>query len=104
MPRFITPETLFSVLSSVVTIDVRKEPAKAASGMTITSAILRDPYMVATWCRSLAGKRAVVFCVHGHEVSQSVCSHLADQGVDASYLQGGFEAWSAEGYPVEPIR
>ena len=43
----------------------------------------------------------VVYCVHGHEVSQGVAKALEEQGLLASYLEGGVEAWKAQGGPLD---
>lgn len=45
----------------------------------------------------------VVYCVHGHEVSQGVCATLRAIGVDAAYLEGGVEGWRLAGLPIVPI-
>jgi rhodanese-related sulfurtransferase len=41
--------------------------------------------------------------VHGHEVSQAVRGFLADMGIEAMIVEGGFEAWRAADLPVAPV-
>ena len=84
-------------------IDVRKGPAfRAATGM-IAGALRRDPDGVASWAKSLpAASTAVVYCAQGHEVSQGVARSLAGCGIEAMYLEGGMESWSAEKGDVDP--
>jgi hypothetical protein len=54
---------------------------------------------VAQWAKSLpAAGTAVVYCVHGHEVSQNAAQALRDGGIAAHYLDGGIEeGWKANG-------
>lgn len=42
----------------------------------------------------------VVYCAHGHNVSQLGAALLRAEGADAAPLSGGIEAWIAAGYPV----
>jgi hypothetical protein len=50
----------------------------------------------------LAADRPVtVYCVQGHEVSQSVATVLRALGFDATYLEGGIEAWVERGLPTQ---
>ena len=80
-------------------IDVRRTAAFTASTEMIAGALRRDPDRVASWARELPrAARAVVYCVHGHEVSQGVAKALNERGVAARYLEGGIEeGWKAAG-------
>src|SRR5918996_1556324 len=40
---------------------------------------------------------AIVYCVHGREVSQGAAAVLSEAGVAARYLEGGLEGWNAAG-------
>ena len=84
-------------------IDVRREPAFIASGEMIGGALRRDPERIGEWTKSLpAASSVVVYCVHGHEVSQNAAASLAAAGVQASYLEGGLEeGWKAAGGPLD---
>jgi hypothetical protein len=63
----------------------------------IAGALRRDPEQVAQWANSLPGGRKVlVYCVHGHEVSQNVAKALKASGLDADFLEGGIEAWKSK--------
>ncbi len=80
-------------------IDVRRQPAFVASTDMVRGALRRDPELVSTWSKTLpkAG-RVVVYCVHGHEVSQKAAAALCGEGLAASYLEGGLEeGWKAAG-------
>jgi rhodanese-related sulfurtransferase len=79
-------------------VDVRREPAFHAAGETIAGALRRDPATVADWMKTFPrATSVVVYCVHGHEVSQGVARALGEQGIQASFLSGGFEEWRAAG-------
>ena len=74
-------------------IDVRKKPAFLDAPDLIRGALRRDPLRAAEWGKSLPGDAdVVVYCVHGHEVSQAAAKALG-----ARYLEGGIEAWRASG-------
>lgn len=79
-------------------VDVRKLPAFESSGQIIAGALWRDHEQVETWGAPYVGEgQLIVYCVHGHEVSQNAAAKLTSMGVDARYLQGGFDAWIEAG-------
>jgi rhodanese-related sulfurtransferase len=74
-------------------IDVRKVPTFLGAPDLIRGALRRDPLRVDEWMRTLPQDAdVVVYCVHGHEVSQGAAKALG-----AHYLEGGIEAWRAAG-------
>jgi rhodanese-related sulfurtransferase len=74
-------------------IDVRRNARFLEAGELIRGALRRDPDRVEEWRKSLPrAARVVVYCVHGHEVSQNVARALG-----ARYLEGGIEHWREEG-------
>jgi rhodanese-related sulfurtransferase len=74
-------------------IDVRKGPTFLGAPDLIRGALRRDPLRVGDWSKSLPAKAdVVVYCVHGHEVSQNAAKELG-----ARYLEGGIEAWRESG-------
>src|SRR5688572_21979873 len=76
-------------------IDVRRQERFLDSEKMIAGALRRDPAKVADWKQTLpAQAQVVVYCVHGHEVSQDVAKALG-----ARYLEGGIEAWEG---PFDP--
>jgi rhodanese-related sulfurtransferase len=82
-------------------VDVRKPPAFEADPAMIASAIRRAHDAVAEWASALpAGRDIVVYCAHGHEVSQGVARALVSRGLPAHYLEGGIEDWKAAGAPT----
>ncbi len=74
-------------------IDVRRNERFRESPYVIQGALHRDPATVEHWKRTLpAAASVVVYCVHGHEVSQDVAKALG-----ARYLEGGIEHWKEDG-------
>jgi rhodanese-related sulfurtransferase len=85
-----------------IVIDVRRPAAFRDSQGMISGALRRDPEQVHTWLRSLPRAAAVVvYCVHGHEVSQGAAAALSQAGIAARYLDGGIEAWKAAEAPLD---
>lgn len=91
-------KTLCSRLPAPLVIDVRREAVFQSAPDVIAGALRHDPAAVATWAGTLpAAKRIVVYCVHGHEVSQNAAKALREHGLPAQFLEGGIEAWHAAG-------
>lgn len=84
-------------------IDVRRRPAFQSTTEMISGALRRDPDGVSAWADQLPrAEGVVVYCVHGHEVSQGVARTLAERGIAARYLEGGIEeGWKAQGGPLD---
>ena len=78
-------------------IDVRKKPTFLGAPDMLRGALRRDPLRVADWGGTLpSAASVVVYCVHGHEVSQGAAQALRAAGLHASYLEGGIEHWDGE--------
>ncbi len=74
-------------------IDVRREERWREAPDLIRGALRRDPARIADWAKTLpAAAAVVVYCVHGHEVSQNVARTLG-----ARFLEGGIEGWREAG-------
>jgi rhodanese-related sulfurtransferase len=90
MDASITPAALQQALRSShppLVVDVRKNTAFLAAPDMIRGALRRDPEKLGT----PLGNNVVVYCVHGHEVSQG-----AARALGARYLEGGIEHWDGE--------
>ena len=102
----ISPQQLLDLRKqepATVVIDVRREPVFRSGPDRMAGALRRDPATVAEWGGTLPpAPRIVVYCVHGHEVSQNAAKALCARGLAAQYLEGGIEAWRAAGGAVEP--
>jgi rhodanese-related sulfurtransferase len=76
-----------------IVIDVRRNQRWHEAADLIDGALRRDPEQLEQWKHTLpAGAEIVVYCVHGHEVSQNAAKALG-----ARFLEGGIEHWRAEG-------
>jgi len=96
----ISPSQLRSEIAgknAPILIDVRRRPTFVGADEMIAGALRREPEQVHGWAKSLpSASSVVVYCVHGHEVSQGVAAALNESGIAARYLEGGLEAWKAE--------
>lgn len=76
-------------------VDVRRNATYAESDGVIPGAIRRDPETIHAWWRGLdLARPIVVYCAHGHEVSQGAAAFLREHGLPARYLEGGFAGWT----------
>jgi len=105
MDASISPQQLKSELASnepPLLIDVRRSPAFRSAPDMAAGALRRDPAAVASWSKTLPrAAGVVVYCVHGHEVSQNTAKALRDMGLAARFLEGGLEeGWKASGGEV----
>src|ERR1700730_4422147 len=55
---------------------------------------------VATWAHNFSGRRVIVYCRDGGDVSQGTAAWLRHAGIDAQTLEGGFEAWRKADQPL----
>jgi rhodanese-related sulfurtransferase len=96
----------FGTAAMPVLVDVRRREAYDKADSVIPTARWRDHKRAAEWAGEVprgcdAPKRdVVVYCVHGHQVSEAAASLLRAAGVAAFYLEGGIEAWRAAGAPL----
>ncbi|WP_422371178.1 rhodanese-like domain-containing protein [Hoeflea sp.] len=99
----VSPLDLIAIGEAIVIIDVRKPAARSSSGLEVPGSVWRHPFDAVNWAGAFKGRRVVVYCVHGHEVSRAVRGLLEDSGIEARLIEGGFEAWRAAGLPVVPV-
>ena len=86
-------------------LDVRRKPVFEAATSTIPGAVWRDPEELDVWSNELPKDvTTVVYCVHGHAVSQGVAAQLKELGFDARYLEGGIEGWKEVGGETQATR
>jgi rhodanese-related sulfurtransferase len=87
----------------VLVIDVRRTPAFRDADVMLAGAIRRNPETIADWGPRLRQARdVVVYCVHGHEVSQNAAAALQSQGRNARYLAHGLDGWREAGGALDP--
>jgi len=94
---------LISTGQAPLIFDVRKAAAFAEADCMIASARWRDHASAAQWGQCLDPRTdVVVYCVHGHEVSQGAAAALRTIGMKARFLNGGIEEFMAGGGNTEP--
>lgn len=103
--RLRPPEALRLIADGLLRpVDVRKAPARAASAETLIGAPWVDPAAFDPARLAAEDPRPVVlFCVHGHEVSQRACEKLRHFGRAAYFVAGGFEALRTAGASIAPL-
>lgn len=85
-------------------LDVRRAAARSSQGGQIAGTRWLDPALWLDWKDGIASDKPVLlYCAHGHEISQGLTAALRAMGVDARHLQGGFSAWQAAGQAVAPL-
>ena len=72
-------------------LDVRRRPRFDASDRLLAGARYCEPDALRQWASGHTPGEVVVYCVHGHEVSQQAARLLREAGWDARYLAGGAE-------------
>ena len=87
--------------ASPFVIDVRRIQAFEADARMFAGATWRDPFATDNWIKFLPHHAdIVVYCVHGHEISKNACVALRAAGLNAHFLEGGIEAWTAQSAPT----
>jgi rhodanese-related sulfurtransferase len=82
-------------------LDVRRAKVRSADGADIPGARWLDPALWLDWKDGIGNSRPVVlYCAHGHEISQGLSAALRAMDIDARTLDGGFSAWKAAAQPV----
>jgi rhodanese-related sulfurtransferase len=96
MDASVSPAALRQSLRSnqpPLVIDVRRPERFLESTYLIRGALRRDPGKTDQWKATLPkGADVVVYCVHGHEVSQN-----AARALGARFIEGGIEGWREAG-------
>jgi rhodanese-related sulfurtransferase len=98
----LTSQELFGLMvagRSPVVIDVRRRPRFEEAPNLLPAARWRSHLDTAAWLLP-PGQEVVVYCVHGHNVSQLAAAELRARGVPARFLAGGIEEWQAMGHPL----
>ncbi len=81
--------------------DVRREEAYAEAADLLPTGKWRDHRLAEVWAEDVPpGREVVVYCVHGHQVSQGVAAVLRSYGLPARYLEGGIEDYRKLGAPL----
>lgn len=101
---FITPEQLWSAVGgdgAPLIVDMRRRAVFDEDDHLVPGAIWRHHTAAASLVERLAnGRDVVVYCAHGHQLSQSAAATLRAGGAKARVLRGGMEAWREAGLPT----
>jgi thiosulfate sulfurtransferase len=82
-------------------LDVRRAQARSAHGSAIEGATWLDPALWLDWKDQVPkGAPVVVYCAHGHEISQGLTAALRAMDIDARHLEGGISAWQQARQPT----
>ncbi|QPC88431.1 sulfurtransferase [Mesorhizobium sp. NBSH29] len=104
MPGRITVQKLISLVGTdrcPMIVDVRRSAVFQVASTRIAGAVWRNHMDPQDGLMHLYPRGPlVVYCVHGHNVSEIAAAKLAAAGVEAAVLEGGIEAWIAAGGPV----
>jgi rhodanese-related sulfurtransferase len=86
-------------------LDVRRAQARVQDGSDIAGGSWRDPAAWLDWKDEWLGIKhpVVLYCAHGHEISQGLTAALRAMQIDARHLVGGIQQWKDSGHPVEPL-
>jgi thiosulfate sulfurtransferase len=86
-------------------LDVRRAQKRHAEGDEIAGGRWLDPALWLDWKDEFVGARqpVVLYCAHGHEISQGLTAALRAMDADARHLVGGIEAWRDTGHSVVSI-
>jgi thiosulfate sulfurtransferase len=81
-------------------LDVRRAQKRRAEGDEIAGGRWLDPAAWLDWKDEFenAPRPVVIYCAHGHEISQGLTAALRAMGADARHLAGGIEAWRQAGH------
>ena len=86
-------------------LDVRRAQALAASGVQIAGAQWKNPALWLDWKDDIQHDLPiVVYCAHGHEISQGLTATLQAMGANVCHLEGGISEWLAQGQAVAPVQ
>ena len=99
-----------AIVDGALLVDIRTESQRAADGLVPGAIFIQrnalewrcDPASQWRDERVAAGRRLIVMCDEGYQSSLAAAT-LCELGVDATDLDGGFQAWRAAGLPVQPL-
>ena len=108
MPASTSPDALYEQLGlphSPVIVDVRHEGQYLAQPRLIPGAVRGNSDDVGRWARGLPRTRPVaVYCDRGDHVSRAIAEELVAKGYPASFIDGGYAAWTRAGHPTVRAR
>ncbi len=89
-------EDLLEQGADIKVLDVRRREHRVDVEHPIPGAEWKDPEQIAEWSEDLGNHaEVIVYCVHGHNVSQGARDFLRGRGLRSRIVAGGIEAWEA---------
>jgi len=80
-------------------VDVRPCDDRGSGRHLLPTARKMKSQTVSAWAHNFSGRRVIVYCRDGGNVSQGTAAWLRQAGIDAQTLEGGFEAWRKADQP-----
>jgi len=81
-------------------VDVRPCDDRGSGRHLLPTARQMKSETVSAWAHNFSGRRVIVYCRDGGNVSQGTAAWLRQAGIDAQTLEGGFEAWRQADQPL----
>ena len=89
-------ESLLAEGADIKVLDVRRREHRTDVEHPSPGAEWTDPENIAEWSKDIGNHaEVIVYCVHGHNVSQGARDFLRERGLRARIIEGGIEAWQA---------
>lgn len=93
--------TLIGARHCPIIVDVRRPQVYETADTVIPTARWRDLQHIEAWIDDLPDEAdIVVYCLHGHQMSQGAAAWLRAHGRRARHLAGGLEAYRQGGGPL----
>ena len=89
-----------AIQSGALLVDIRSDSQRAADGVVPGSTFITRNVLEWRVERMQDAPRVILMCDEGYQSSLAAAT-LRDLGVEATDLDGGFQAWRAAGLPVE---
>ena len=74
-------------------IDVRPSDGGDTDQSLLPTARRMNSLTISNWAHNFSGRRVVVYCRNGGNISQGTAAWLRQAGIAAETLAGGFDAW-----------
>ncbi len=99
MQDAVSPAELKKLLdrsANIKVLDVRRREHRVEVEHPIPGAEWKDPEQIGEWSKEFGDDgEVIVYCVHGHNVSQGARDFLRERGLRSRIVAGGIEAWES---------
>ena len=101
LERLDPPAAQATMQLGAMLVDIRSERQRARDGVVPGSTFIARNVLEWRVDQMQGAPRVILMCDEGYQSSLAAAT-LRDLGVDATDLDGGFQAWQAAGLPVAP--